>query len=135
MVVLKVLSPPLCRKAGLGAHEEAPRGRFATRGRRRAEFPAGVSSVAGRGCASSLPAVTALVALGRRPVVRARSHCRFVLLLIQFIPNSLTYSVPLYLKRQCDRTLFLGARRPARPRCALDRRREGRVISDCHFAV
>jgi galactosylceramidase len=36
---------------------------------------------------------------------RARSHCRFVLPLIHFIPDSLTYSVPLFLKRQCDRTL------------------------------
>ena len=36
--------------------------------------------------------------------LRARSHCRFVLLLIQFIPESLTYSVPLILKRQCNRT-------------------------------
>ena len=36
---------------------------------------------------------------------RARSHCRFVLPFIYFIPESLTYSVPLFLKRQCDRTL------------------------------
>ena len=36
---------------------------------------------------------------------RARSHCRFVLPLVRFIPDSLTYSVPLFLKRQCDRTL------------------------------
>ena len=36
---------------------------------------------------------------------RARSHCRFVLPFIRFIPDSLTYSVPLFLKRQCDRTL------------------------------
>ena len=36
---------------------------------------------------------------------RARSYCRFVLPLIHFIPGSLTYSVPLFLKRQCDRTL------------------------------
>jgi hypothetical protein len=46
--------------------------------------------------------------LGRQPpqgTARARSHCRFVLPLIHFIPDSLTYSVPLYLKRQCDRTL------------------------------
>jgi hypothetical protein len=38
---------------------------------------------------------------------RARSHCRVVLPLVHFIPDSLTYSVPLYLKRQCDRTLGL----------------------------
>jgi hypothetical protein len=35
----------------------------------------------------------------------ARSRCRFVLPLIHFMPDSLTYSVPLCLKRQCDRTL------------------------------
>ena len=35
---------------------------------------------------------------------RARSHSRFVLSFIHFIPGSLTYSVPLFLKRQCDRT-------------------------------
>jgi hypothetical protein len=29
----------------------------------------------------------------------------FVLLLIRFIPESLTHSVPLFLKRECDRTL------------------------------
>jgi hypothetical protein len=36
---------------------------------------------------------------------RARSHCRFVLPLIHFIPDLRTYSPPLFLKRQCDRTL------------------------------
>jgi hypothetical protein len=36
---------------------------------------------------------------------RARSHRRFVIPLIQLMPESLTYSVPLFLKRQCDRTL------------------------------
>jgi hypothetical protein len=36
---------------------------------------------------------------------RARSHCHFVPPLIHFIPDLLTYSVPLFLKRQCDRTL------------------------------
>ena len=41
---------------------------------------------------------------------RARSHCRFVLLLIHFTPESLTYSVPRFLKRQC---VILGDR-PAR---------------------
>jgi hypothetical protein len=39
---------------------------------------------------------------------RARSHCRFVLLLLHVIKDLLTYSVPPFLKRQCDRTL--GAR-------------------------
>jgi ankyrin repeat protein len=36
---------------------------------------------------------------------RARSHCRVALPLIHFIPDSLTYSMSLFLKRQCDRTL------------------------------
>ena len=31
-------------------------------------------------------------------------HTRFVLPPIHFIPEPLTYSAPLYLKRQCDRT-------------------------------
>jgi hypothetical protein len=35
----------------------------------------------------------------------ARPHCRFVLPLIHFIPDSLAYSVPLFLQRQYDRTL------------------------------
>jgi hypothetical protein len=45
---------------------------------------------------------TALI-LASRGGHRARSHCRFVLPLIHFIPYPLTYSVPLFLKRQCDR--------------------------------
>ena len=36
---------------------------------------------------------------------RARSHCRVAPPLVQFIPDSLTYSVSLYLKRHCDRAL------------------------------
>ena len=35
----------------------------------------------------------------------ARTHCRFAPPLIHFTPCSLTYSAPLFLKRQCDRTL------------------------------
>ena len=41
--------------------------------------------------------------------VRARSHCRFVQPPIHFIPDALTYSVPVFLKRQCDRTPGGGA--------------------------
>jgi hypothetical protein len=37
--------------------------------------------------------------------LRARPHPRFVPPPIQFILDSLIYSVPLFLKRQCDRTL------------------------------
>jgi hypothetical protein len=40
-----------------------------------------------------------------RGPARARSHGCFVLPLILFIPDSLTYSAPLSLKGQCDRTL------------------------------
>jgi hypothetical protein len=36
---------------------------------------------------------------------RARSHCHVVLPLIHVMPDSLTYSIPLHLKRPCDRTL------------------------------
>jgi hypothetical protein len=41
---------------------------------------------------------------------RAQSHCRFVPPLIHFIPDSLTYSVPCFLKRQCDRNPLPGLR-------------------------
>jgi hypothetical protein len=41
---------------------------------------------------------------GRRGAARARSHCRFVLPFVHLIPDSRTYSVPLVLERQCDRT-------------------------------
>ena len=58
--------------------------------------------------------------LRRRGGLRARSQCRFVLLPIHFIPESLTSSIPLFLKRQCDQTLGgLGRRLPLRGRrCA-----------------
>jgi hypothetical protein len=42
---------------------------------------------------------------GRCGAARARSHCRFVPSLIPSAPDSRTYSEPLFLKRQCDRTL------------------------------
>ena len=41
---------------------------------------------------------------GRQASKRARSHCRAVPPLTHVIPDSLTYSVPPSLKRQCDRT-------------------------------
>ena len=56
---------------------------------------------------------------------RARSHCRFVLPLIHFIPYPLTYPVHLFLKRQCDRTL--GALRRAPHAGSLRRRPRLRV--------
>ena len=53
---------------------------------------------------SSPLARTSNVSAPGRPI-RARSHCRSVLPRIHFIPGSLIYSVPLFLKRQCDWTL------------------------------
>ena len=52
-----------------------------------------------------------------------RSHCRFVLPLIHFVPYSLIYSVRLFLKQQCDRTLGRGERRD--PDARGSRRRHG----------
>jgi hypothetical protein len=40
-----------------------------------------------------------------RGAARARPRCRFAPQLIHFIPDSLTCSVPLFLKRQCERSL------------------------------
>jgi hypothetical protein len=39
-----------------------------------------------------------------RGAPRPRSHCRCAPLLIHFIPDPLTYLVPLFLNGQCDRT-------------------------------
>jgi hypothetical protein len=44
-------------------------------------------------------------------MLRARLRCRFALPLIRFVPYFLIYSVPLFLKRQCDRTLGVLQRR------------------------
>ena len=43
----------------------------------------------------------------KRGLPRVRSPCRFVVLPIYVIPDSLKYLVALFLKRQCDRTLGL----------------------------
>jgi hypothetical protein len=51
--------------------------------------------------------VSELVRLGGMQV-RARSHRRFAPPLVHFIPYLLAYPVPLFLKRQCDRTLAAG---------------------------
>jgi hypothetical protein len=50
---------------------------------------------------------TALAAAARIAAVtpRVRSHCRFAPPSIHFIPDFRCYSVPLVLKRRCDRTL------------------------------
>ena len=64
--------------------------------------------------------------------LRAPSHCRFVLPLIYFTPDSLTYSAPLFLKRQYDRTLGqLPGRLPERRRRRrLDVRRGGGAVDN-----
>ena len=51
---------------------------------------------------------------------RARSHCRFVPPLTHFIPDELTYSVPLFLNRQCGRTPGGDILGPAGPAGAKD---------------
>jgi hypothetical protein len=53
---------------------------------------------------TSRPTLKGLSQAAHGPL-RARSHCRFVLTLIHFIPDSIRYLVPLFVKRQCDRTL------------------------------
>jgi hypothetical protein len=54
--------------------------------------------------------------------LRARSHCRFAPPRIHCIPDPLTFSVPLFLKRQCGRTLgqllLFGTSGGAAGRCA-----------------
>jgi hypothetical protein len=55
-----------------------------------------------QGAGGAGPARLRLQAADIRREGGARSHCRFVLPSIRFIPDSLTYSVPLFLKRQCD---------------------------------
>ena len=75
---------------------------------RRAQYGAATAKL--RPTELALPSASPRPSLGaagsRTPgAVWARSHCRFVLLLIHFIPDLLTYLVPLFLKRQCDRTL------------------------------
>jgi hypothetical protein len=71
-------------------------------GRRRGRLAGGgACGPAPRGRAAGPPALQGLA--------RARSHCRFVPPLIHFTPDSLRDLVPLFLKRQCDRTLGLPA--------------------------
>jgi hypothetical protein len=75
---------------------------------------------------------------------RARSHCRSVLSLIHSTPELLIYSVPLSLKRQCDRTLGGGggltadeeARDELRPPLLLEYRPEpGAAVACRAFAL
>ena len=62
-----------------------------------------------------------------RGEVRARTHCRFVLPLIHFIPKSLTYSVPLFeATMRPDRT-------PGEvPGLAVGAERRGQVLRELH---
>ena len=48
---------------------------------------------------------------------RARSHCRVALPLIHFIPDSLTYSVPLFSEATMRPNPRSPPRKPAAPRC------------------
>ena len=59
-----------------------------------------------RGWRSKHPVQLELHDSGQGPT--APSHCHFATPLIHFIPSTLTYSVPLSLQRQCDRTLGQG---------------------------
>ena len=60
-----------------------------------------------RGCGRTtrLASRSFRVARSRGGAPRARSHCRFAPPRFHFTPYSLTYSVPLFLKRKFDRTL------------------------------
>jgi hypothetical protein len=78
--------------------------RFCLGAQQGAQQPKTAVSGPGSGRAARRAAPPRLDVRLRRPG-RARSHCRFVLPLIHVIPQSLTYSVPLFLKRRCDRTL------------------------------
>jgi hypothetical protein len=77
-------------------------------------------------------------------IVGFGSRTRFAPPLVRFTPDSLSDSVPLFLKRQCDRTLRAGRRggqsirrlRLGHPRCAHRRRGgalPGRARSHCRF--
>ena len=69
-----------------------------------------------------------------RPPGRAQSHFRFVPPLIHFIPDSLIYSVPLFLKRQCDRTLPPGPEVPGRAPRSTDEQAQADPDSACLWA-
>jgi hypothetical protein len=60
----------------------------------------------------------------------ARSHCRFVPPRVHFILDLLTYSVALFLKRRCDRTLGLAQAELAGPRRDRLQRRPGAAARD-----
>ena len=64
---------------------------------------AGEVSEAGARCATALELVEDFQSA--EAALRARSHCRVAPPRIHFIPDSLTYSAPLFMKRQWDRTL------------------------------
>jgi hypothetical protein len=66
------------------------------------QAPQGAGSERGAQVWRVAAGITALALVGWH---RAQSNCRFVLPLIHFITDSLSYSVPLLLKQQCDRTL------------------------------
>ena len=72
---------------------------------RGADRAGGAAAVPGARVVQDWPRHRGDAELAARGERRARSHCRFVLPPIHLITDSRTYSVPLFLKRHCDRTL------------------------------
>jgi hypothetical protein len=66
--------------------------------------------------------------------LRARSPYRFAPLVIHVIPDSLTYLVSLFLKRQCDRTLGQHSGLHLQRRRLAQHPRRGRQLG-CHDAI
>ena len=68
---------------------------------------------------------------------RARSHGRFVRPILHFIPDFLTHSIPLFLKRQCDRTLGVlsGWYTPREDPAELQRQQDARVLREAALAA
>jgi hypothetical protein len=82
-------------------------------------FAAGLAALQRPKAGARFLELTATAAAASGGESRTGSHCRFAPPLIHFIPYSLTYSVPLFMKRQCGRILgewpcFGGTARAAR---------------------
>jgi hypothetical protein len=107
MKLMALTAAPIGRLPRLASHCRAAR---ADRGR------AGGGTLGHGAVAAALAAIALRGGAGAvgRGAARARSHCRVAPPLIHFIPDSLTYSVPLSLKRQSDRTLGAATHRPRR---------------------
>ena len=90
-------------------------------------------SPSGRSCSTLQPQPRAGWPRQHRPDgapsrARARSHFRFALPLTHLIPGLLRDSVPLFLKRQCDRALGRAGFRRLRVRRRADTRRGCRTV-------